>query len=108
VKLDEMENALSNMLDSEKNVPNIYTMNSILWAYGNHGRVGAMVKWYSELQLMGVEPDTGHSVSYGKVNMLERMMLVLKYMKYMKRRFFSPSAATFNIIMECFGRASNI
>jgi pentatricopeptide repeat protein len=64
-----------------------------------------MVKWCSELQLMGVEPDTRHSVSYGKANMLERMMLVLKYMK---RRFFSPSASTFNIIMECFGRAGNI
>jgi pentatricopeptide repeat protein len=76
-KLDEMENALSNMLNSEENVPNIYTMNSTLWAYGNHGRVDAMVKWCSELQLMGVEPDTRHSVSYGKANMLERMMLVL-------------------------------
>ncbi|KAG8073153.1 hypothetical protein GUJ93_ZPchr0006g43439 [Zizania palustris] len=56
--LEEMENALSNMLEDENNVPDIYTMNSIIWAYGNHGRINEMERWYSEFQLMGVEPDT--------------------------------------------------
>ena len=78
-------------------------MNSILWAYGNRGRVFDMDKWYGEFQLMGVEPDTRTfnimMQSYGKANMPEKMMSVLKYMK---QRFFSPSAATFNIIIECF------
>jgi pentatricopeptide repeat protein len=108
-KLEEMENALSNMLEGGENVPDIYTMNSILWAYGNRGRVDAMEKWYAKFQLMGVEPDTRTFnimiKSYGKANMPEKMMSVLKYMK---QRFFSPSAATFNIIIECFGRAGNV
>lgn len=58
---------------------------------------------------MGVEPDTQTFnimiKSYGKANMHEKMMSVLKYMK---RRFFSPTAVTFNIIIVCFGRADNI
>uniref|UniRef100_A0ACD6A1R5 Uncharacterized protein n=2 Tax=Avena sativa TaxID=4498 RepID=A0ACD6A1R5_AVESA len=107
--LEEMENALSNMLEGGDSVPDIYTMNSIVWAYGNRGRVDDMEKWYGEFQLMGVEPDTRTFnimiKSYGKANMPEKMMSVLKYMK---RRFFSPSAATFNIIIECFGKAGNI
>ncbi|XP_047083373.1 pentatricopeptide repeat-containing protein At3g53170-like [Lolium rigidum] len=108
-KLEEMENALSNMLEGGDNVPDIYTMNSILWAYGDRGRVDDMEKWYGEFQLMGVEPDTRTfnimMKSYGKADMPEKMMSVLKYMK---QRFFSPSAATFNIIIDCFGRAGNI
>jgi pentatricopeptide repeat protein len=108
-KLEEMENALSNMLEGGENVPDIYTMNSILWAYGDRGRVSDMEKWYGEFQLMGVEPDTRTfnimMKSYGRADMPEKMMSVLKYMK---QRFFSPSAATFNIIIDCFGRAGNI
>jgi pentatricopeptide repeat protein len=42
--LKEMESALSSMLESGNNVPDIYTMNSIIWAYGN--REGQM-KWRS-------------------------------------------------------------
>lgn len=107
--LEEMDNALSNMLEGGDNVPDIYTMNSIIWAYGNHGRMDEMEKWYSEFQLMGVEPDTQTFnimiKSYGKANMHDKMMSVLKYMK---RRFFSPTAVTSNIIIECFGRAGNI
>ncbi|VAI11071.1 unnamed protein product [Triticum turgidum subsp. durum] len=107
--LEEMEDALSNMLQDGDNVPDIYTMNSIIWAYGNRGRVDDMERWYGEFQLMGVEPDTRTfnimMKSYGKANMPDKMLSVLKYMK---RRFFSPSAATFNIIIECFGRAGNI
>lgn len=107
--LAEMGTALCNMLEDGDNVPDIYTMNSIIWAYGNRGRVDDMEKWYSEFQLMGVEPDSRTFnimiKSYGKANMHEKMMMVLKYMK---RRFFSPTAATFNIIIECFGRAGDI
>ncbi|XP_040243605.1 pentatricopeptide repeat-containing protein At3g53170 [Aegilops tauschii subsp. strangulata] len=107
--LEEMEDALSNMLQDGDNVPDIYTMNSIIWAYGNRGRVDDMERWYGEFQLMGVEPDTWTfnimMKSYGKANMPDKMLSILKYMK---RRFFSPSAATFNIIIDCFGRAGNI
>lgn len=105
----EVESALSTMLESGSNVPDIYTMNSIIWAYGNHGRTDEMEKWYSEFELMGVEPDTKTFnimiKSYGKAGMYDKMMSIFKYMK---KRFFSPTAVTFNIVIECFGRAGNI
>jgi pentatricopeptide repeat protein len=107
--LEEMESALSKMLESGSNVPDVYTMNSIIWAYGNHGRTDEMERWYSEFELMGVEPDTKTFntmiKSYGKAGMYDKMMSIFKYMK---KRFFSPTAVTFNIVIECFGRAGNI
>ncbi|KAL6659948.1 hypothetical protein ACP70R_002070 [Stipagrostis hirtigluma subsp. patula] len=107
--LEEMESALSTMLESGNSVPDIYTMNSIIWAYGNKGRTDEMEKWYSEFELMGVEPDTKTFnimiKAYGKAGMYDKMMSILRYMK---KRFFSPTAVTFNIIIECFGRAGNI
>uniref|UniRef100_A0A0E0K7W1 Pentacotripeptide-repeat region of PRORP domain-containing protein n=1 Tax=Oryza punctata TaxID=4537 RepID=A0A0E0K7W1_ORYPU len=108
--LEEMENALTSMLEDGDIVPDIYTMNSIIWAYGNHGnRINEMERWYSEFQLMGVEPDTQTFnimiKSYGNAKMHDKMMSVLKYMK---KHFFSPTVVTFNIIIESFGRAGNI
>ncbi|KAB8089886.1 hypothetical protein EE612_014917, partial [Oryza sativa] len=108
--LEEMENALTSMLEDGDSVPDIYTMNSIIWAYGNHGnRIHEMERWYSEFQLMGVEPDTQTFnimiKSYGNAKMHDKMMSVLKYMK---KHFFSPTVVTFNIIIESFGRAGNI
>ncbi|RLN40217.1 pentatricopeptide repeat-containing protein [Panicum miliaceum] len=107
--LEEMESALSKMLESGNNVPDIYTVNSIIWAYGHHGRTYEMEKWYNEFELMGVEPDTKTFnimiKSYGKAGMYDKMMSIFKYMK---KRFFSPTAVTFNIVIECFGRAGNI
>ncbi|KAJ1299121.1 hypothetical protein BS78_01G507300 [Paspalum vaginatum] len=106
---EEMESALSAMLESGNNVPDIYTMNSIIWAYGNNGRTGEMERWYSEFQLMGVEPDTKTFnimiKSYGKAGMYDKMVSIFKYMK---KRFFTPTAVTFNTVIGCFGRAGNI
>ncbi|XP_074573297.1 uncharacterized protein LOC141829670 [Curcuma longa] len=107
--LEEMESHLSNMLETGKCLPDIYTMNSFVWAYGNNGRIEDMEKWYDEFQHMGIEPDiqTFNILikSYGKVGMFEKMGLV---MNFMKKRFFSPDTITFNIIIECFGRVGNI
>ncbi|XP_021303127.1 pentatricopeptide repeat-containing protein At3g53170 isoform X2 [Sorghum bicolor] len=76
---EEMEGALSAMLESGSNVPDIYTMNSVIGAYGNHGRTDEMEKSYSEFQLMGVEPDT------------KTFNIMIK-----------------SYVIECFGRAGNI
>ena len=75
---EEMEGALSAMLESGSNVPDIYTMNSVIGAYGNHGRTDEMEKSYSEFQLMGVEPDTKtfNIKSYGKAGMYDKMMSI--------------------------------
>ncbi|XP_042393838.1 pentatricopeptide repeat-containing protein At3g53170-like isoform X1 [Zingiber officinale] len=107
--LEEMESHLSTMLETGKCLPDIYTMNSFVWAYGNNGRIEDMEKWYDEFQHMGIEPDiqTFNILikSYGKVAMFEKMGLV---MNFMKKRFFSPDTVTFNIIIACFGRVGNI
>ncbi|OAY64478.1 pentatricopeptide repeat-containing protein At3g53170 [Ananas comosus] len=107
--LEDMENSLFDMLENGRCLPDIFTMNSILWAYGNYGTTAEMEKWYNEFQLMGIEPDiqTFNIMikSYGKAGMHEKLRLVLQYMK---KRFFSPTVITFNIIIECFGRAGNI
>jgi pentatricopeptide repeat protein len=107
--LKEMESALSSMLESGNNMPDIYTMNSIIWAYGNKGRTDEMEKWYNEFELMGVEPDTKTFnimiKSYGSAGMYDKMMSIFRYMR---KRYYSPTAVTFNIVIECFGRAGNI
>jgi pentatricopeptide repeat protein len=103
--LQEMESALS----SGSNVPDIYTMDSIIWAYGNQGRTGEMEEWYNEFELMGVLPDVKTFnimiKSYGNAGMRYKMMLIFRYMK---KRFYSPTAVTFNIVIERFRRAGNI
>lgn len=107
--LEEMESSLCNMLETGSCLPDVFTMNSIIWAYGDVGRISEMEKWYDEFQHMGIEPDvTTFNIlikSYGKDGMYEKMGSVLKFMK---ERFFSPTTVTFNIIIECFGRVKNI
>ncbi|KAK1257426.1 Pentatricopeptide repeat-containing protein [Acorus gramineus] len=106
---EKMEGALSDMVESGSCLPDVYTLNSIVWAYGNNGRIDEMERWYEEFQHMGVEPDikTFNILirSYGKVGMYVKMGLVLEFMK---RRFFSPTIVTFNVIIETFGKAGNI
>jgi pentatricopeptide repeat protein len=40
-----------------------------------------------------------------KAGMYDKMMSIFRYMK---KRFFSPTAVTLNTVIECFGRAGNI
>ncbi|XP_010933827.2 pentatricopeptide repeat-containing protein At3g53170 [Elaeis guineensis] len=107
--LEEMENYLSEMLESGNCLPDRFTMNSIMWAYGNSGRIDKMESWYEEFQHMGIEPDVQTFniliKSYGKAGMHEKMGLV---MKFMKKRFFPPDVVSFNLVIECFGRVGNI
>ncbi|KAK3148583.1 hypothetical protein QOZ80_3BG0296830 [Eleusine coracana subsp. coracana] len=107
--LQDMECALFSMLESGNSAPDIYTMNSIIWAYGNQGRTDEMEKWHNQFELMGIEPDTKTFnimiKSYGNAGMYDKMMSTFRYMK---KRFYSPTAVTFNIVIECFGRAGNI
>ncbi|XP_065871248.1 pentatricopeptide repeat-containing protein At3g53170 isoform X2 [Euphorbia lathyris] len=105
----EMENSLTDMIDSGNFVPDLFTFNSVIGAYGNSGRIENMEKWYDEFQLMGVDPDikTFNILikSYGKAGMHEKMTSVVEFMK---KRFFSPTVVTYNTIIETFGRAGDI
>lgn len=104
-----MESVLSTMIESATCHPDVFTLNSFVWAYGNCGQIDEMEKWYEEFQLMGISPDvrTFNILirSYGKAGMYQKMELVLNFMK---KRFFSPTVVTFNTIIDIFGRAGNI
>ncbi|WCJ18550.1 Pentatricopeptide repeat-containing protein At3g53170 [Euphorbia peplus] len=105
----EMENSLTDMLESGSFVPDLFTFNSVIGAYGNSGRIEKMEKWYDEFQLMGVDPDikTFNILikSYGKAAMYEKMTAVVDFMK---KRFFSPTIVSYNTIIEAFGRAGDV
>ncbi|XP_050210640.1 pentatricopeptide repeat-containing protein At3g53170 [Mercurialis annua] len=105
----EMENTLTEMIESGNSLPDLFTFNSVIGAYGNSGRLEKMEKWYDEFQLMGIDPDikTFNILikSYGKEGMYEKINSV---MKFMNKRFYSPTIVTYNIIIETFGKAGNI
>ncbi|KAL4187997.1 hypothetical protein AMTRI_Chr09g41950 [Amborella trichopoda] len=107
--LNDMEKALTEMLETGTCLPDIYTMNSFMWAYGNYGQIEEMEKWYDEFQHMGIEPDIQSLniliKSYGGAGMHQKVTSV---MDFMTRRYFSPTTVTFNIIIETFGRGGNI
>lgn len=104
-----MDSALNEMIESGSSLPDIFTLNSFLWAYGNDNQIEKMEKWYNEFQLMGIKPDikTFNIMvrSYGKSGMYEKMESV---MQFMQKRFFSPTIVTFNIVIEIFGKVGNI
>lgn len=104
-----MESSLTNMIGSSTCLPDVFTVNSVIGAYGNCGQIEKMEKWFDEFQLMGINPDvmTFNILikSYGKTGMYEKMGSVLEFMK---KRFISPTIVTFNIVIDTFKRAGNI
>ncbi|XP_050367162.1 pentatricopeptide repeat-containing protein At3g53170 [Argentina anserina] len=104
-----MEESLTDMVESGSCIPDVFTLNSFLGAYGRSGQIDKMEKWYDEFQLMGIKPDlkTFNILikSYGKARMFEKMGSV---MEFMKRRYFTPTIVTYNIVIEVFGKAGNI
>ncbi|PPD75022.1 hypothetical protein GOBAR_DD28049 [Gossypium barbadense] len=97
------------MIESGDSLPDIFTFNSIIGAYGNSGQIEKMEKWYEEFQLMGIRPDINTFniliKSFGKTGMYEKMGSV---MKFMSKRFFSPTIVTYNIVIEVLGKAGKI
>ncbi|GAV89856.1 PPR domain-containing protein/PPR_2 domain-containing protein/PPR_3 domain-containing protein [Cephalotus follicularis] len=106
---EEMENSLLDMIETGSCLPDIYTLNSVIGAYGNSGHIEKMERWYDEFQLMNILPDikTFNIMirSYGKAGMYKKMISV---MKFMENRFFSPTIVTYNIVIEVLGWAGNI
>ncbi|KAG5238448.1 pentatricopeptide repeat-containing protein [Salix suchowensis] len=106
---EEMENTLTDMIESGSSVPDLFTFNSIIGAYGRSGLIDKMEKWYTEFQLMGLRQDikTFNILikSYGKAGMYGKMRSVLEFME---KRFFAPSIVTHNIVIETFGKAGDI
>lgn len=104
-----MEDSLTNMIESGSCLPDVFTLNSFIGAYGNSGRIEKMEKWYDEFQLMGVRPDVKTFniliKSYGKAGLYEKMTSV---MEFMEKRFFTPNVVTFNTVIEVFGKAGDV
>lgn len=104
-----MEKSLSEMIGSEICLPDIFTLNSIVWAYGNGRQIEKMEKWYEEFQLMEIHPDvrTFNILirSYGKAGMYDKVSSVLSFME---KRLYSPTVVTFNVVIDIFGRAGQI
>ncbi|XP_059649134.1 pentatricopeptide repeat-containing protein At3g53170 [Cornus florida] len=104
-----MESSLMDMIESGTCLPDVFTFNSVIGAYGDYGQIEKMEKWFEEFQLMGIKPDVKTFniliKSYGKAGMYEKMGSV---MEFMRKRFFSPTIVTFNIVIETFGKAGNI
>ncbi|CAL5330739.1 unnamed protein product [Camellia sinensis] len=104
-----MENSFTDMIESGTCLPDVFTFNSFIGAYGNSGKIKEMEKWFDEFQLMGIRPDikTFNILirSYGKAGMYEKMGSV---MEFMRKRLYSPTIVTFNIVIESFGMAGNI
>ncbi|KMZ56252.1 Pentatricopeptide repeat-containing protein [Zostera marina] len=107
--LEEMDNTVSDMLESGNCLPDLFTLNSIIWAHGNFGQIDKLEKWYDEFQHMGIEPDvTTFNIlikSYGNTCMDEKITFVLDFMK---KRCFSPTTVTYNLLIEYFGTAKNV
>ncbi|PRQ54760.1 putative pentatricopeptide [Rosa chinensis] len=104
-----MEDSLTDMIESGSCLPDVFTFNSFLGAYGKSGQIDKMEKWYDEFQLMGIKPDlkTFNVLikSYGTARMYEKMGSV---MEFMEKRYFTPTVVTYNIVIEVFGKAGNI
>ncbi|XP_051143083.1 pentatricopeptide repeat-containing protein At3g53170-like isoform X2 [Andrographis paniculata] len=108
-RFEQMDNSLTEMIQSGECCPDIFTFNSVIGAYGGCGKIEEMEKWFDEFQLMGLEPDImTYNIlikSYGNSGLYQKMGLV---MEFMERRFFSPTTVTYNIVIEIFGKAGDI
>nr|AYM00758.1 pentatricopeptide repeat protein [Salvia miltiorrhiza] len=104
-----MENSLTNMIHSGNCLPDIFTFNSVIGAYGGCGRIKEMEDWFDEFQLMRLKPDiVTYNIlikSYGSSGLYQKMASVLEFMK---KRFFSPTVVTYNIMIDVFGKAGNM
>ncbi|PWA71673.1 tetratricopeptide repeat (TPR)-like superfamily protein [Artemisia annua] len=104
-----MESVLTDMLEQGTCLPDVFTFNSVIGAYGNLKMIIEMEKWFEEFLLMGIQPNvmTFNILikSYGNAGLYDKMESV---MEYMNKRFIPPTVVTFNIIIETFKRAGNI
>jgi hypothetical protein len=55
--LEEMENTLTDKIESGSSAPDLFTFNSITGAYGSSGQQDKMEEWHAEFLLIGLRPD---------------------------------------------------
>ncbi|WCJ38057.1 Pentatricopeptide repeat (PPR) superfamily protein [Euphorbia peplus] len=105
----EMEATLVKLLSEKKCEPDVWTMNSILRAFGSSGQIETMEQCYEKFQGAGIEPSilTFNILldSYGKAGNYKKMSAV---MEYMQKYHYSWTIVTYNVVIDAFGRAGDM
>ncbi|GMH02495.1 hypothetical protein Nepgr_004334 [Nepenthes gracilis] len=108
-KFAEMESTLAEMLQQRDCLPDVWTMNSTLRAFGGSGHIEMMEKCYAKFQDAGIEPNikTFNILldSYGKLGYYKKMSAV---MEYMQKYRYSWTIVTYNVVIDAFGRAGDL
>ncbi|KAL1309558.1 hypothetical protein AAHE18_17G186000 [Arachis hypogaea] len=107
---EHMENSLADMVESGNCQPDVFTLNSIIGAYGEGRKIDKMEKWYDEFQLMGVKADlkTFNMMikSYGKAaGEIEKMD---KHFNRMKHLGVKPNTVTYCSLVNAYSKAGLI
>ena len=102
-KFDQMEEVLSDMLESSASKPDVWTMNIILSVFGNKGQIDMMERWYEKFRNFGMEPETRTFNiligAYGKKRMYDKMSSVMEYMRKLQVPW---TTSTYNNVIEAF------
>ncbi|KAL8193453.1 hypothetical protein R6Q57_026588 [Mikania cordata] len=87
------------MLEEEMSLPDVFSFNSVIGAYGNLGMIVEMKKWFDECRLMGIKPNvmTFNILikSYGKAGMYDKME---EFFFKMKHQGVKPNAVTYSYL----------
>ncbi|KAE8666959.1 Tetratricopeptide repeat-like superfamily protein isoform 2 [Hibiscus syriacus] len=93
---EDMENVLTDMIESGDSLPDIFTFNSIIGAYGRGGQIEKMEST-SLLNLTGKPARKA-----GKIEKME------KYFKEMKQKGMKPNAITYCSLVSAYSKAGSI
>ncbi|CAO2838376.1 unnamed protein product [Amaranthus hypochondriacus] len=108
-KYEQMENILSEMLESPTCKPDVWTMNTIIALFGNKGQIEMMERWYEKFRDFGIEPETRTFNiligAYGKKRMYDKMSSVMEYMRKLE---FPWTTSTYNNVIEAFSDVGDV
>ncbi|MED6211217.1 hypothetical protein PIB30_071592 [Stylosanthes scabra] len=100
---DQMEKLLSCMMESTTCKPDVFTMNTVIGAFGKRGEIDMMEKWYDRLCNFGIQPETyTFNIligAYGKKRMYDKMSSIMQHMRELRCQW---TIATYNNVIEAF------
>nr|XP_043617881.1 pentatricopeptide repeat-containing protein At3g53170 [Erigeron canadensis] len=112
--LNLMESVLTDMLEHGTCLPDVFTFNSVIGAYGNSKMIVEMEKWFDEFQLMGIKPNVmTYNIlikSYGKavIDTFKQTGNIEKMEEFflkMKHQGIKPNAVTYCSLVSGYGKA---
>ncbi|XLR58046.1 hypothetical protein HN51_012420 [Arachis hypogaea] len=106
---DQIEKLLSFMMESAACKPDVFTMNTVIGAFGKRGEIVMMEKWYERLCNFGVQPETyTFNIligAYGKKRMYDKMSSVMQQMRKLQCQW---TVATYNNVIEAFADVGDV